>query len=91
VDISGWVQEGIEDAGTNTPEWFRDPGSAQPCLFKESGNESNNLHGKAWAEKIVYEVGTLLGVPCAQTHLATSSSRFGSISMHGIRNDDSTI
>ena len=80
VDISGWVQEGIEDSGTNTPEWFRDPGSAQPWLFKESGNGSNNLHGKAWAEKIVYEVGTLLGIPCAPTHLATSSSRFGSIS-----------
>lgn len=80
IDITTWEPEGVEDSGTNSPEWFRNPETGERWLFKESGNESNGLHGKDWAEKIVYEIGVLLDVPCSQTELAIFGSRFGSIS-----------
>lgn len=80
IDISTWLPEGVEDSGTNNPEWFRNPETGEKWLFKESGNEINGLHGKDWAEKIVYEVGVQLDLPCSQTELAISRLRFGSIS-----------
>lgn len=79
-DIGEWEGLGVETSGTNKPQWYSDPQTQQIWLFKAHGTDANKLHGKAWAEKVVYEVGQLLGVPCVETHLAVHQGTFGSIS-----------
>lgn len=90
-DTSSWDPVGVEQSGTNKPTWLVEPDSQELWLFKECGSSNPALHGKAWAEVSVYEIGQLLGVPCAETHLATRGNKYGSISKNFIGTNEEFI
>jgi hypothetical protein len=80
VDISHWERLGTESVGTNKPVWYLNSITGKKWVYKTEGRNTNTFYGKAWAEKIVCEVGLLLGVACANTQLATAKDSYGSIS-----------
>ena len=80
VDISNWERLGTESVGTNKPVWYLNSITGKKWVYKTEGRKTNTFYGKAWAEKIVCEVGLLLGVACANTQLATAKDSYGSIS-----------
>lgn len=66
---------GDETMGTKEKFWYRDE-SGVDWLFKFARANT----GEHWSEKIAAEIGTLLGVPCAQVELAYCDGLPGSIS-----------
>ena len=64
-----------ESRGTRTKFWVRIPPEYDPWLFKIPRPDT----GEHWAEKIVAEIGRLIGVDCAEVELAqcTEQAAFG--------------
>jgi hypothetical protein len=86
VDVSDWELVENEVLGANPKSWVRSPGSGRDrqgdWLFKPVVVPTSTGHrqGEDWAEKIVSELGGLLGVPCAVVELASRAGVRGSIS-----------
>lgn len=66
---------GDETMGTKEKFWYQDEDGVD-WLFKFARSST----GEHWSEKVAYEVGSLLGVPCAQVELASCDGHPGSIS-----------
>ena len=56
------------------------PGDDQLWLYKPVEIKTGNRQGEDWAEKVVSEVGGLLGIPCAQIELAVRAGQEGLVS-----------
>ncbi len=73
-DVSTWTRFGDETMGTKAKFWCHDE-HGRDWLFKFARPGT----GEHWAEKVAAEVGSLLGVPCAEVELAGCSGRPGSL------------
>jgi hypothetical protein len=86
IDISGWDVVAPEVLGRNPKFWVREPGGDSDrqwdWLFKPVvvPPSTGFRQGEDWAEKIVCELGRLIGVPCAEVELAVHGDEFGCIS-----------
>lgn len=86
IDVTDWELVENEVLGANPKIWVRMPDGGRDrqddWLFKPVVvPESTGLaQGEDWAEKIVSELGGLLGVPCAPVDLARRAGVRGSIS-----------
>lgn len=88
VDVSDWAVVQPEPQGRSGKEWLREDGTPldadtreRDWLFKPAVVQDNGeRQGGDWAEKVVAELGTLLGVPCAEVKLAIRSGVEGSVS-----------
>jgi len=69
VHVSRETGLGNETMGTKRKFWCRDEDGVE-WLFKFARANT----GEHWSEKLGAEIGTLLGVPCAQVELATGNS-----------------
>lgn len=85
-DVSSWEAVNPEPIGRDAKLWLRQPGAPngsreRDWLFKPVVTASNgHRQGEDWAEKIVSELGALIGVPCAEIELAERNGEQGSIS-----------
>ncbi len=85
-DVSAWEAVNPEPIGRDAKLWVREPGA--PSLSREPDwlfkpvivTASGHRQGEDWTEKIVSELGGLLGVPCAEIELAVRRGVPGSIS-----------
>ena len=87
-DVSTWPVVEAEPLGRDRKVWLRDP--TVPALL--ATKEYNWLfkpvviprhgvsQGEDWVEKLVSELGRLLGVPCAEVDLAECHGEAGSVS-----------
>lgn len=86
VDITDWAVVDSEVLGRNPKVWVREPGGSsdreRDWLFKPVVRPTSTGHrqGEDWAEKIVSELGALIGVSCARVDLASRGGERGSIS-----------
>jgi hypothetical protein len=86
IDVSDWEVARTEPEGRSGKDWLREPGPPtesreRDWLFKPVVvHASGHRQGGDWAEKIVSEVGLLLGVPCAEVQLAERHGVRGSLS-----------
>jgi hypothetical protein len=86
--VSAWKVENPEPLGRDSKIWLREPGPVPEVrslrrlwLFKPVNVPSHgHPQGEDWSEKIVSELGRLLGVPCADVDLAQREGVAGSIS-----------
>ena len=85
-DVSSWGVVNAEPIGRDEKWWLHEPGTPTSSrehdwLFKPVDVPRHGHHqGEDWVEKIVGELGSLLGVPCAHVELATRHGVPGSIS-----------
>jgi hypothetical protein len=85
-DVSAWEAVNPEPIGRNAKLWVRELGAPswsreRDWLFKPViVTASGHRQGEDWTEKIVSELGGLLGVPCAEIELAVRRGVPGSIS-----------
>lgn len=86
IDVTEWELVENEVLGANPKIWVRRPGGGRdrqddwlfkPVVVPES---TGRAQGEDWAEKIVSELGGLLGVPCASVELARRGDVRGSVS-----------
>lgn len=81
-DVSAWRVESEETAGGEEKAWLAEPHSDRLWLFKPvTSHPGLDDQGEDWAEKVVAEIGNLLGVPCAQIVLAQRDERPGALSL----------
>lgn len=80
LDASSWELVGGEPDGLSEHPWLERLGDERLWLYKPVEVKAGNRQGEDWAEKVVGEIGLLLGVPCAEIELATRHGREGSIS-----------
>ena len=86
VEVSAWEVINPEPLGREAKIWLREPGAPphsreRDWLFKPVVVPSHgHPQGEDWAEKIVCELGGLLGVPCADVEFAERNGVIGSIS-----------
>lgn len=86
IDVTEWEPVENEVLGANPKIWVRGPGGGRDrqndWLFKPVVIPASTglAQGEDWAEKIVSELGALLGVPCASVELASRAGLQGSIS-----------
>lgn len=73
-DIGTAAVDLAEPVGTKEKFWFRQ--NNERWLFKYGREET----GEDWAEKVCYELASLIGIPCARYELATFEGRRGVIS-----------
>ena len=82
-DVSSWSVVRAETLGRDRKVWLRDPTVAADSLSRESDWPFKPVvvpahgipQGEDWAEKIVSELGRMLGVPCAEVDLAVRGGR----------------
>ena len=79
VDVSGWDVIADETSGAEEKYWLQDRTNTR-WLFKPATVKEGHVHGEDWAEKIVAELGRLLGIPCARIELAEFRGQRGCIS-----------
>jgi len=87
-DVSSWSVVRAETLGRDRKVWLRDPTVAADSLSRESDWLFKPVvvpahgipQGEDWAEKIVSELGCVLGVPCAEVDLAVRGGEPGLIS-----------
>lgn len=84
-DVSSWDAVNQEPIGREEKLWVREPGASsrsreRDWLFKPVIIKSGHRQGEDWAEKIVSELGGLMGVPCAEIRFAVRDGRPGSLS-----------
>lgn len=84
-DVTAWQVSGEEPLGASEKVWLRDPDDADVTrrlwLFKPVVIHKNGHAQRGdYSERIADEVAKALGVPTAQTNLATYGSRFGTLS-----------
>lgn len=86
VDITEWDVVDSEVLGRNPKLWVQEPGGGSDrernWLYKPVVRPASTGHrqGEDWAEKIVSELGALIGVSCARVELAFRDGERGSIS-----------
>ena len=80
LEVSAWKLLGEEPDGLSEHPWLMRPGDDQLWLYKPVEIKMGNRQGEDWAEKVVSEVGGLLGVPCAQIELAIRAGQEGLVS-----------
>ena len=86
LDVSTWEVANPETIGREAKIWLRQPGGERNSrerhwLFKPVVVPANGrAQGEDWAEKIVDELGRLLGIPCADVELAVRDDVAGSLS-----------
>ena len=82
-DISSWKIAHSESRGVNTKEWVEDPEEGVEALFKETQIKDNSESTYAdFAESIVSDICSLLGVPCARIELVERNGKKGCISYY---------
>jgi hypothetical protein len=87
-DVSGWRVVETEPLGRDRKVWLRDPAVPDDLptrehnwLFKPVVVPRHGIpQGEDWVEKIVSQLGTLLGVACAEVELARRNGEAGSMS-----------
>lgn len=86
-DVTGWDVVNTETIGRDRKVWLREPdvpderSRERDWLFKPVIIPDHGVpQGEDWAEKIVSELGALLGVPCARVDLAERHGLAGSLS-----------
>ncbi len=85
-DVSAWEAVNPEPIGRDAKLWVREPGAPSQSLERDwlfkpvIVTASGHRQGEDWTEKIVSELGGLLGVPCAEIELAVGRGVPGSIS-----------
>jgi hypothetical protein len=80
LEVSAWELLGEEPDGLSEHPWLLRPGDEQPWLYKPVEIKAGNRQGEDWAEKVVSEIGGLLGVPCAAIELAVRAEHDGLVS-----------
>lgn len=80
LDVTSWKLLGEEPDGLSEHPWLMRPGDDQLWLYKPVEIKAGNRQGEDWAEKVVSEVGGLLGVPCAEIELAIRDGHEGLVS-----------
>lgn len=80
IDVSGWDVVDHETSGAEEKYWLQEPATDVRWLFKAVTIKDGHVHGEDWAEKVVGEVGGLLGIPCARIELAVFRGQLGCIS-----------
>ena len=91
-DVSSWEVVRAETLGRDRKVWLRDPAVAADSLSREGDWLYKSVvipahgipQGEDWAEKIVSELGRLLGVPGAEVDLAVRAGERGLISRNVI-------
>jgi hypothetical protein len=91
-DVSSWDVVRAETLGRDRKVWLRDPAVPGGSTSRESDwlfkpvvvPAHGTPQGEDWAEKIVSELGRLLGVPCAEVDLAVRGDDRGLISRNVI-------
>jgi hypothetical protein len=61
LDVSEWKLLGEEPDGLSEHPWLTRPGDDQHWLYKPVELKAENRQREDWAEKIVSEIGALLG------------------------------
>jgi hypothetical protein len=79
LDVNDWDVVADETSGAEEKYWLQGPADTR-WLFKPVTVKQGHVHGEDWAEKVVAELGCLLGIPCARVELAEFRGRCGSIS-----------
>ncbi|MGH3282775.1 MAG: hypothetical protein ACRDNW_27105, partial [Trebonia sp.] len=79
LDVSEWDIVADETSGAEEKYWLQESAGLL-WLFKPVTVKEGHVHGEDWAEKVVSELGCLLGIPCARIELAVFHGRTGSIS-----------
>lgn len=79
LDVSDWDIVADETSGAEEKYWLQEPAGTR-WLFKPVTVKQEHVHGEDWAEKVVAELGCLLGIPCARIELAEFRGRPGCIS-----------
>jgi len=80
VDVSDWEVRLPEPGGSDANVWLRDPESDDYALFKPVVARKGRRQGEDWAEKVVEQVASLVGIPSARIRMATLRGRSGLIS-----------
>lgn len=80
LDVTNWKLLGEEPDGLSEHPWLMRPGDEQLWLYKPVEIKAGNRQGEDWAEKVVSEIGRLLGVPCAEIALALRDGQDGLVS-----------
>ncbi len=81
LDVSSWDVVRVEQGGSTTSLWLEEPGQPTRWLYKTTLiPENQQEQGEDWSEVVATQVGTALGVPCAETRLCERDGRRGSIS-----------
>ncbi len=83
IDVSGWELLQVEQAGTNSVNWLKDPSDGTSWLHKNVTTPPSTgvKQGEDWAEVVATQVGFALGVPCAKTRLCLRNGERGSLSL----------
>lgn len=79
-DVSAWRRRGEEPDGLSEHPWLVRPNDEQLWLYKPVETKAGNRQGEDWAEKLVSEIGGVLGVPCAEIALANRDGHDGLVS-----------
>lgn len=80
TDVSGWDVVHQETSGTEEKYWLQERVTDVRWLFKPVTIKDGHVHGEDWAEKVVAELGGLLGIPCARIEIAVFRGQLGCIS-----------
>ena len=78
--MSAWKRRGEEPDGLSEHPWLLRPNDDQLWLYKPVEIKAGNRQGEDWAEKLVSEIGGLLGAPCAEIALAVRDGHDGLVS-----------
>jgi hypothetical protein len=73
-----------EPLGTKEKFWVSDT-HGQPWLFKYARDHAGDVRGEDWAECLVHDMATLIGVPTATIRLAVCHGRRGVLSRSVVR------
>lgn len=82
-DVSDWELAGVEQAGSSSASWLREPGTEFKWLHKNTTTPASTgvEQGEDWAEVVASHTALLLRVPRAETRLCTRKGRRGSLSL----------
>lgn len=83
IDVSDWELLQVEQAGTNSVNWLKNPRDGSSWLHKNVTTPLSTgvKQGEDWAEVVATQVGFALGVPCAETRLCLRNGERGSLSL----------
>lgn len=95
VDISAYEEDDFEPMGTKSKFWFKDKEGIKK-LFKatlsldKTGCEVERK-GEDWAEKIAYEIASLIGLPCARYELGIYKGQNGVVTESFVDEKDQMV
>lgn len=80
IDVSSWVNAGVEPSGLTEHHWYRQPQVLELWLYKHVETHAGRLKGEDWSEKVSSEVAGLLDLPAATVELARRDGHPGVLS-----------